>query len=317
MMKLLYILPVLIATVLHYTTRASFPVPQPNESVVLVTGASSGIGKHAAISLAAQGFTVFAGVRKEADGLAVESEAGTPNLRHVIVDVTKSEQIDAAVEAVETYCGESGRRFRALVNNAGVQEVAPMETVPMAKLRKLYDINVFGLVEMTQKFTPLLRAGGAGSRVVNIGSVAGFFTPLFFGIYSSSKHAVESITDAMRIELGDSAGIAVSLLEPGAIDTPIEAKMKSQIDSQTGGIDKDPYADKMKTFSNTMEAAEGVKGLVFSSVDATTWAITDGITSPTPRARYLVGPDAWALNYVVKHLPNALVDRVLSFLSSF
>ena len=134
---------------------------------VLVTGASTGIGKAIALALHARGFVVFAGVRRESDGVALRREAGD-RLKPVLLDVTRQDSIARAVAAISE---QTGGELYGLVNNAGVGLGGPLEIVPIEETRKLMEVNVIGLLAVTQAFLPLLRKGQG--RIVNIGSLAG------------------------------------------------------------------------------------------------------------------------------------------------
>ena len=175
------------------------------EGVVLMTGASTGIGKDAALALADAGYHVFAGVRKEKDGKALVEE-GSHRIHPVILDVTSSEQILDALKVVESFTISTGLPFVGLVNNAGISYTDPVEFLNMDRAHWLFDVNYFGLIEMTKESIPLLIAHQG--RIVNIGSVAGFISRSFGAFYSGSKFAVEAVTDASRREL-KSQGVSV------------------------------------------------------------------------------------------------------------
>lgn len=142
-----------------------FPgVPVLSKGGILVTGASSGIGRHAAISLSEFGYLVFPTVRKQSDADSLLKEA--PGVHPIIMDVTNSEQIAKAFETVRSELSERKLDFIALVNNAGVLKNAPIEAQPLKDMHFMYDVNVFGLISVTQQFLPLLRETGAGARLV-------------------------------------------------------------------------------------------------------------------------------------------------------
>ncbi|RYZ64144.1 MAG: SDR family NAD(P)-dependent oxidoreductase, partial [Proteobacteria bacterium] len=184
---------------------------------VLITGASTGIGLAAAFELVQKGHEVFAGVRNEAASAAVR--ALDQRIVPVIIDVTKPDTIHEAYKAVELM---RTREFPfSLVNNAGIAVSGPIEALSMNELRKQFDVNVFGLVETTQVFLPMIRE--KRGRIVNISSVNGFLVPPFLGAYSASKFAVEAISDALRRELLPE-DIKVITIQPGPISTPIWQK---------------------------------------------------------------------------------------------
>lgn len=227
--------------ILELMTRAAYPVPAPGGGVVL-TGASTGIGAHAAHSLAEAGFLVFAGVRKEADGEALKANAPTPEAREhivpIILDVTKQEQIDAAVQTVKsTLTAKGGVPLVGLVNNAGVGGgMKPVEFENMEDLRYLFDVNYFGAVSTTKAFLPLLRDGKG--RVINISSMAGLFSAPMMMSYCGSKFALEAFSDALRVEV-QKHDVSVSVIEPAYVQSAIfgkndvaMARIKEKVGSQ-------------------------------------------------------------------------------------
>lgn len=251
---------------------------------VVITGASTGIGRACAIRCAESGFHVFAGVRKDADAQSLESE--NDNITAVRLDVTQPESIRQAAELVGEKTGEDG--LQGLVNNAGIGVGGPLEAIPIDDLRKQFDVNVFGLVAATQTFLPLLRKGKG--RVVNMSSIGGKIAQAFMGPYTASKHAVEALSDALRIEL-EPHGVRVSVVEPGAIATPIWDKAKDEADSQLGQL-----SDEMK------ERYGGAVAATKRRIDETAKnatppervadAVMHALTAGRPRTRYLVGSDA-------------------------
>ncbi len=186
-----------------------------NRGAVVVTGASSGIGQAAAELLAREGFVAFAGVRNEADAARVG--ALHPNVRAVRLDVTDRASIGAAAEVVAA----SALPLRGVVNNAGVAIAGPLEFLPVDQLRRQFEVNVFGALEVSQAFLPQLRV--SRGRLIFVGSISGRLAIPFIAPYSASKFALRALTDALRVELGP-AGIAVALLEPSSVKTPIWQK---------------------------------------------------------------------------------------------
>ncbi len=190
----------------------------PKYGAVLITGASSGIGRVTALHLEQIGFSVFATVRNKNDAEALQSQSQR-RIIPVLMDVTDQNSIDQAKEQVSQAVRDSG--LAGLVNNAGVGFVAPLEFVPLDELRWLYDVNVFGLLAVTQAFLPLLRQ--RGGRIVNISSTASIVVAPFHGPYSSSKIAVNALSDALRLELKP-LGVQVSVVVCGSIKTPMWEK---------------------------------------------------------------------------------------------
>ena len=182
---------------------------------ILITGASSGIGRACAYHLDKKGYFVFAGVRTEADGKALKAGASN-RLTPVIIDVCDDDSIRTAHNLVEKSIGPMG--LDGLINNAGVALAGPMEYLDISKFRQQLDVNVLGLVSVTQAFLPLLRK--KKGRIINMGSISGRVALPFLGPYSATKFAIEAITDSMRVELRP-WDISVSIIEPGNVKTKI------------------------------------------------------------------------------------------------
>ena len=182
---------------------------------VLVTGTSTGIGRATALLLDKIGYRVFASVRRKEDGEELRS-AASENLIPVLFDVTDEAAIAQSREAIAEAVGDLG--LWGLVNNAGISFRAPLEFVPLMECRRLYDINVFGLLAVTQAFLPLLRQ--AQGRIVNVSSISALMVTPFHGIYSSAKMAAKGITDALRLEVRP-FGIQVSLMIYGGVQTAL------------------------------------------------------------------------------------------------
>ena len=185
----------------------------PSSGTVVITGASTGIGRATALRLARAGFDVLAGVRREEDGAALRGEDG--RIEPVLVDVTDAGQVAGLAARV------GGAPLAGLVNNAGIAVAGPLEGIPLDDVRRQYEVNVFGLLAVTQALLQSIRAGHG--RIVNIGSIGGRINTPFVGPYSSSKAAVRSLSAALRRELRP-WDIRVALVEPGALDTPIWRK---------------------------------------------------------------------------------------------
>jgi len=172
-------------------------------------------------------------------------------------------------------------------------------------------VNVLGLLDVTRAFLPIIRRSPS-PRIINVGSIAGFFTPPFYGVYGATKHAVEALSDSLRRELAP-MGVSVSLLEPGSIDTPIEAKMLEQL----GRHAEPTYGDRIGKFSSFLQALlanEVTRKLAFSPTSATTASIVHALEAKRPKTRYLVGVDAYALRAVAPLLPDRIVDLAFKLL---
>jgi NAD(P)-dependent dehydrogenase (short-subunit alcohol dehydrogenase family) len=271
-------------------------------TTVVITGASSGIGAACARHLAAQGLRVFAGVRNDADGAALC--AGVAGITPLRLDVTDAGSIAAAAAAVRA--ATAGGGLHGLVNNAGIAVGGPLEVLPLADIRRQFEVNVFGAVAMTQAFLPLLRE--ARGRIVNIGSIAGRVALPFVGPYSMSKSALAAMSHALRLEL-DSAGIAVSLVEPGAIATPIWQKSTAAADTLQATLQHDAlslYAGHLDCIRRVVKDAEQHA----IPAAAVAHAVEHALTAPRPRTHYLVGSDAKARAVLATLLPQRLQDAL-------
>ena len=268
---------------------------------VVITGASTGIGAGAARYLAAKGWRVFAGVRKHSDGEVLKLGA-SGDLRPVILDVTKPDQVAGAVETVSAALG--GARLDGLVNNAGIAKMGPLSIQPMADFRAQFEVNVFGLLAMTQACVPLLGSDpartGAPGRIVNITSVGGRLSSPFLGAYAATKHAVEAMTDALRRELVI-YGIDAIAIGPGSVRTPIWDK--AEADNTEGPYASSDWAEPLKQFEQVMLSG-GRTGLTPEQIAG---YIETALSASKPKARYAPVPDKLT-NWII---PTLLPKRVL------
>jgi NAD(P)-dependent dehydrogenase (short-subunit alcohol dehydrogenase family) len=272
---------------------------------VLVTGASTGIGEACALRLAHSGYLVFAGVRKQSDGEALRVKAAG-SIEPVSLDVTDEASVAAATALLMRRLGGEG--LRGVVNNAGVAVASPVEFVPVEDLRRQFEVNVIGQIAVVQAVFPLLRR--ASGRVVNIGSIAGRLTWPYLGPYSASKHALASLTDALRRELGRS-GVRVSLVEPGSVATPIWVKSKGEAlktASRLPSAAHEQYGTAMSAVVMRSEDAERI-GMPAARVAR---LVEHVLNARRPRPRYLLGWDARLLAAIQRWLPVGWVDGILT-----
>ncbi len=269
---------------------------------VLITGASTGIGKACALLLDRSGYRVFAGIRKEKDGQRLQTE-GTGNIFPITLDITDADQIAKAVETV-TDALEPGSGLAGLVNNAGIVMAGPLEFLPIDSLRRQLEVNVIGHVAVIQAFLPLIQKGCG--RIVNIGSTAAFFAAPFLGAYAASKFAMEAVADSLRRELLP-RGIFVSVVEPGYTETPIWDKGYDQADQLMEGFAahaKDLYVNPFNRGRKFLD--KGRHQAISPEVIAK--AVSRAIGSKRPKTRYLVGTDTHVLALAAKFLPDRLGD---------
>ncbi|MEL6858634.1 MAG: SDR family oxidoreductase [Pseudomonadota bacterium] len=268
---------------------------------VLITGASTGIGRSAAEHLAQQGWQVFAGVRKLKDGEPLV--AAHENIKPILLDVTQPEQVDAAVETVRAALG--GQKLAGLVNNAGIANMGPLAVQPLDQFKAHFDVNVFGLLRASQAFAPLLGMDeslqGPPGRIINITSVGGKLASPFLGAYTATKHAVESMTDSLRRELVI-FGIDAIAVGPGAVKTPIWDKAEK--DNSSNPYSNSPWAKPIEKFSETMLEG-GRTGLAPELIAQT---IETALTARKPKARYAPVPNKLTNFTLPMLLPKRTVD---------
>jgi NAD(P)-dependent dehydrogenase (short-subunit alcohol dehydrogenase family) len=245
--------------------------------IVVVTGASSGIGQATAARLARSGWRVLAGVRR-----AGEAPGGT---EEVLLDVTDPPMLELD-------------RLDGLVNNAGIAVAGPLEFLSPDELRRQLEVNVVGQLQMTQLLLPALRA--ARGRIVNVGSISGRSSLPFLGAYAMSKFALEAMSDALRVELRP-WGIQVAIVEPGTIKTPMWTRERP-----------DPPAAALKLYGDRLAAFRAFalkRSASGAPAEAVAKVVEAALTAGRPKARYLVGRDA-RIRAGVERLPDRLRDRV-------
>lgn len=272
---------------------------------VLITGASTGIGRATALHLDASGWRVFAGVRKDADADSLR-EASSERLVPLMLDVTDDAQIAAAARTVEEQVGEAG--LDGLVNNAGIAVPGPLETLPIDDFRRQVDINLTAQVAMTQAMLPSIRR--ARGRIVFITSIGGLMAFPMFGAYHAAKFGLEAVGDVFRQELRP-WGISVSVVEPGSIATPIwERGMEEAdvIEARAGDGHADLYGKSIAAYREVAmkTAARGIPP------EKVAIKIEHALSARRPRTRYLVGADARGQALAIRLLPDRLVDRLIS-----
>ncbi len=266
--------------------------------IVLITGATAGIGRTTALHLASRGHHVIATGRKSAELARLKAEA-TGHLDTLLLDVTSLASITSAVSAVDALTGGYG--IDVLVNNAGFGVLGPTSEISDADMRRQYDTNVFGLMNVTRAFLPKMLDRRAG-RVINVSSVGGRLTLPYFGVYSSTKYAVESLSDALRFELRP-FGVDVSLIEPGVIRTNFEATAVQSLQS----LESSRYAKAVARYEDLSKRADRLA----SEPIVIAKAIARATEARRPSARY-VAP--WSSNLAIaasKLLPQRMWDWVM------
>ncbi len=277
---------------------------QQRTGAVLVTGTSTGIGKTTTLQLDRLGFRVFATVRNERDAQALCAEA-SEELVPLLMDVTDQASIDRAKERVSQAVGNAG--LAGLVNNAGVGFVAPLEFLPLEELRWMFEVNVFGLLAVTQAFLPLLRQGRG--RIVNISSTASLFVAPFHGPYSAAKLGVNGLSNALRLELKPH-GVQVSVVVCGSIKTPIWEKGEHLADR----VSKDFPPQAMELYGEhyrKLRAYFSRLGKAGVPPEAASQKIVHALTARRAKNTYYVGPDANFYKIADKLLYGRLRDWVV------
>jgi len=254
---------------------------------VVITGTSTGIGAATALHLAKNGFRVFAGVRREADGEALKSRMNG-ELTTLVFDITDVAAIARAVETVTAAVGDRG--LAGLVNNAGIVKPGPLEFQPLADFREQLEVNLVGQLAVTQAFLPLIRLGHG--RIVNVGSIGGRLVLPIHGAYHASKFGMEALSDALRLELRQWR-IPVSLVDPGATQTAIFGKTLAALDAAGRTLheaDRRLYDAQLAAIRRTVEktAADAAPPIDLAK------AIGEALMAEKPKARYLAGKGAKA-----------------------
>jgi len=270
---------------------------------VFITGVTSGIGEACAIRLAGTGLRVLGtGLSSEAcDSFNREFEG---RVEAIQMDLRDPASVAKAGEWVAEKVGETG--LQGLVNNAGVDIPGPLEFIPLDKLREQFEVNVFGQMAVIQALMPLIRQGRG--RIVNIGSIDGRAVTPFQGGYGATKHAIEALTDVLRMELSP-WGIPVIVVEPGDIATPIWEKSLAIADRMLEIVPKrciELYGPLM----NAAKATATAMSKKAKSPDTVARAVDHALTATRPKPRYLVGADA-KIRLALEVLPTRWVDRLI------
>jgi NAD(P)-dependent dehydrogenase (short-subunit alcohol dehydrogenase family) len=274
--------------------------------LALITGSSTGIGRATALRLASHGWTVLAGVRNPAAGESLAAEAAAGRIVPLALEVTDAAQIAAAAELLGAQTGASvPGGLDALVNNAGIGLGGPLEVLPEADLRRQFDVNLFGQVAVTKAMLPALRS--ARGRIVFLSSIGGRVAMGFNAPYAASKHAIEAVGDALRVEL-HSSGIQVGLIEPGSIATPIWDKGRGEAEAMTIPPElQEPYG-KVPAAMDKVLADTSRRGI---SPDVVAEAIEKALSASRMPSRTLVGRDARILLIARRLLPDHVFDRIV------
>ena len=280
------IVPVLLTTLVTWPIAGHAVTPATSDQkAILVTGASTGIGRKLTERLAADGYFVYAGARKEED---LKALGGIKNVQAVRLDVTRPEEIAAAVATIQ----KSGRGLYGLVNNAGVVTIAPFADMKMEEFDLVMAVNAYGPVRVAKAFLPLIVA--QKGRITNIGSISGILASPSLTAYSMSKHALEAFTDSLAQQLTP-LGVQVNIVEPGNYNSDIVKNAAQRVGGETRSADATTYpmtTDRSK-YKNPDEVAAAVEHALFE---------------PQPKRRYLVVPNQEEAEITIKRQILQLVQ---------
>jgi NAD(P)-dependent dehydrogenase (short-subunit alcohol dehydrogenase family) len=255
---------------------AEAPAPDATQKAVLVTGASTGIGRNITEHLAAKGYFVYAGARKQAD---LDALSAIKNVQAIKLDVTKQEDIDAALATIT----KAGRGLYGLVNNAGVASIGNATETSLEEFTLMMNVNVYGPWRVTRAFAPLIVAGKG--RITTIGSISGILAGRDFTAYAMSKHAMEAFTDSLATQMAP-LGVQVSVVEPGNFDSEIGKSATKRTGQETRLTDRSKY-------KKPDEVAAAVEQALFEA---------------TPKRRYMVTPDQREAEVTIRKQIEQLVQ---------
>lgn len=261
------------------------------QKTALVTGASSGIGKATALELVAQGYTVYAAARRT-EKIA---ESLVMGLEPIFLDVTSEESVDKVIAQIMDETG----RIDVLVNNAGYGLIGTVEEVTMAEAREQFEVNLFGLMSLTKKVIPLMRHQRAG-HIINISSVVGKFALPTAGWYSASKHALEALSDSLRVELKP-FGVKVSIIEPGAIKTEFGSVAEDKASDRT---QLEPYRQLTARYQEMAKSANESAADPYEVAKV----IGEAVTAKHPSPRYAVPGQAKVIILTKRLLGDRIFD---------
>ncbi len=267
----------------------------PAQKAVLVTGASTGIGRNIAERLASEGYFVYAGARKGRD---IEALSQIENIQGVRLDVTIQADIDAAVETVR----DGGLGLYGIVNNAGVGLMGLLAETDESELDFVFDVNVYGPYRIVKAFAPMIV--DSKGRISNISSMAGIFSPPTYGVYSMSKHALESFTDSLAFEMG-TVGVRLSVVEPGPYNSKAVASMCKRRNEQG----YDPTGSLFPELAKELAAlCTGDTDYGFPEPDAVADAVLHALFSEHPNERYLAVTDQRHAEAMIRDLLKDLLE---------
>jgi len=306
-MKNALLVGIIAAVIVMISTSGSVAIAdtigeQEMQKAVLVTGASTGIGRKITEVLAANGYYVYAGARKQKDLDALNE---IENVQSLQLDVTKQEEIDAAVATVRN----GGKGLYGLVNNAGVFIGGPLVEVSAEEMEWLMDVNVSGPYRVTRAFAPLII--DSKGRITTIGSISGILSGQFSGQYSMSKHAIEAYTDSLAREM-ERFEVKVSVIEPGNYRSQIALSAADRMAGKEYAMEGSPYAEDIKAMQGRMGDRSQYK-----DPDEVAEAALHALFDATPKRRYMVVPNqeeaSWTIGKAIEELVQLNQDHAYSY----
>lgn len=287
------LLVAVIAIILAGFMQSVSAAEADGQKAILVTGASTGIGRRVAETLAANGHFVYAGARKQKD---LDELSAIDNIQGVRLDVTVQQDIDAAVELIQS----EGRGLYGLVNNAGVAVFGPLTQTPDSDLDFVFDINVNGVVRVTRAFAPMIIE--SKGRIMTTGSISGILSGATLGVYSMSKHAVEALTDSLAAELAP-AGVQVSVVEPGNYKSRIRETTVNRTMQQLTAAGIDLPDEQKSSMQELVEREQTMK-----EPDDVAAAVLHAMFDDHPKRRYMVVPVESEAEITIRKVIEELVQ---------
>lgn len=290
-----YFISIIVVCLAVFSTGVRGEQSSETMKAVLVTGASSGIGKEIAYKLADQGYYVYAGARTRED---IRTLSVHPNMRGIRLDVTKQIEINAAVRQIK----RAGRGLYGLVNNAGVFLFDPMIEVTESDMQFIMDVNVMGPYRVTRAFAPLIIE--SQGRITTTGSIAGTTTGRFMGPYSMSKFAVEAFTDALHAEMAK-FDVEVSVIEPGNFRSDIMKNMQKRYKRTKKNRKDTRFAEEIESFSVFTKEDRSNHQVPVPVADAVLAFMSDDY----PKRRYMVTPNQGEARFTIEAAMSRLVEQ--------
>ena len=273
---------------------AEAETPETAQKAVLITGASTGLGRSMAELFASNGHFVYAGARKDSD---IAELNAIENVQAVRLDVTVQEDIDAAVETIRS----AGRGLHGLINNAGVAVIAPLIEVDEEDFDFQMDVNVYGVYRVTRAFAPLIVE--SKGRISTTGSISGILSSTLFGPYSMSKHAMEAFTDSLAVEM-ERFGVQVSVIEPGNYRSDIGKNIARRMKARGITVEDSLYREELERMMGLLDAPEPMGGDPIEVAEAALHAMFD----ENPKRRYMVVPNERQAEITVRKAMEEMVQ---------